>query len=114
VVPSPGRQHANSSPVQPPSPGQAGNDSTRCSGMTKGDKRCSNRVKAGIPLTYIDGVPEDDVERYCHLHLKVILTPTGVYSRKQKDFWIEFTGEYDVRFSSWTTALTHSQLRKNP
>ncbi|KAH7107357.1 hypothetical protein BKA62DRAFT_610935 [Auriculariales sp. MPI-PUGE-AT-0066] len=111
AVPSTPRPHAHSNPTAPSSPAVNDNDVTRCAGITKGDRRCQNKVKAGIPLTYIDGVPEEDIERYCHLHLKVILEPTGLYSRKQPNVWLEFTASVDPLIPDNLSQGTQAALR---
>lgn len=86
----------------PPSPG----DANQCSATTKAGKRCGNKVKAGLPLTYIDGAPEE-IERYCHIHLKEALQPTGFYSRKQKSVWVDF----DTWIPDWLSPETKAALR---
>ncbi|EJD46097.1 hypothetical protein AURDEDRAFT_63622 [Auricularia subglabra TFB-10046 SS5] len=101
AVPAGGPARATSAP-----PAAAASDVSQCSGVTKQGKRCGNKVKASLPLTYIDGAPEE-LERYCHVHLKESLAPSGFYSRKQKSVWVDF----EDYIMEWLSADTKAALR---
>ena len=111
AVPASPRPISQSNPTTPARTTAA--DVAQCAGITKNDKRCQNKVKVGVPLTYIDGIPEDDIERYCHLHIKVILQPSGFYSRKQK-IWLEFSGNHLVVLSRASIHSHNHAASKHP
>lgn len=83
------RQRASSdAPVSPTS--TSGDDVTRCSGITKQNKRCTRQVKTGPALAQM--LAPGVVERYCHQHNKELLVDVGFYSRKDGKF-VTFSGE---------------------
>lgn len=77
-----------------------------CSGTTKSGEPCKNFVKRPTALGHVDSDADEEIERYCHLHLKEVLKPSGFQSSKANE-WVDYDGEYaSLRACS---SLTHSQ-----
>lgn len=75
------------------SPSSLSSSARQCSGTTKSGERCKNSAKIPTPLARVDSDADDDIERYCHIHIKEVLKPTGFHSRKANNAWIEYTGK---------------------
>ena len=83
-----GPVRSSSTPSSPTATSTTGG--TQCAGVTKAGKRCTRVVKSGVALLHVS--PDAEVERFCHQHAKEILNPTGFYSHKTGDDWVEFKG----------------------
>lgn len=94
---TPTRPRASSTPatpVSPPSKGSSDSALTQCSGTTKKGERCGRQVKAPPPLYFVD--PDAPVERFCFQHTKEVLGPSGFYSRKGPDKWVDYASQCAV------------------
>jgi hypothetical protein len=79
----------------------AGGATVQCAGFTKAGKQCTRQVKVGTGA--------EDMVKYCHQHMKEVLSNTGFYSRKT-GAWVEFKGtplqvHASIRLSSLTTSI---------
>jgi hypothetical protein len=63
-----------------------------CSGTTKNGDPCKNPVKRPTALGHVDSDADKDIERYCHLHLKEVLKPSGFQSSKANE-WVNYDGK---------------------
>ena len=95
--PSSGRGRSHSSPGSMPG-------TITCSGTTKSGEPCKNPVKRPTALGHVDSDADKEIERYCHLHLKEVLKPTGFHSPKANE-WVDYGGEWIdpkiLSLSSW-------------
>ena len=74
-----------------------------CSGTTKNGDPCKNPVKRPTALGHVDSDADKDIERYCHLHLKEVLKPSGFQSSKANE-WVNYDGE---RYTVCTWERSH-------
>ncbi|THH27060.1 hypothetical protein EUX98_g7125 [Antrodiella citrinella] len=81
----PKRRRAASTPPTPISVSVSGltpGGSQQCSGYTQKGKRCGNRVtKLKSDLAKLDPDLDEDIERYCHLHVPDVLSGSLTYLR---------------------------------
>lgn len=63
----------------------------QCYGTTKAGKRCSRLVKAPL-VSFFAPTSSEPVPRFCHQHRTEILKPSGFYSHKEREVWVEFSG----------------------
>jgi hypothetical protein len=94
---NPRRTRSASTPPSASSASAAGGG-TQCSGVTKAGKRCTRVVKTGPALLSVS--PDAEIERFCHQHTKEVLVPSGFYSRKIVDKWIDFDSLSYISFRS--------------
>lgn len=72
------------------SPGSMGGAMT-CSGTTKNGDPCKNTVKRPTALGHVDSDADLDIERYCHVHMKEVLKPSGFHSPRANE-WVSYDG----------------------
>lgn len=64
-----------------------------CSGTTKSGEPCKNTVKRPTALGHVDSDADQEIERYCHLHIKEVLKPSGFQSSLANE-WVSYDGMY--------------------
>lgn len=62
-----------------------------CSGTTKSGEPCKNPAKRPTALGRVDSDADADIERYCHVHIKEVLKPSGFQSPKANE-WVSYDG----------------------
>ena len=62
-----------------------------CSGTTKNGEPCKNIVKRPTALGRADSDADKEIERYCHVHMKEVLKPTGFQSSAANE-WVKYDG----------------------
>ncbi|KAF8305545.1 hypothetical protein DL93DRAFT_2089479 [Clavulina sp. PMI_390] len=94
-------------PSSPTTPSRTYDGAVQCSGVTKTGKRCTRAVKSPHPYTQATPAQDGDIERFCHQHLKDVLSSSGFYSRATPNKWVEF----DDWIPDYLTADTKVALR---
>lgn len=77
----------------------------RCGGVTKKGQPCKNLVGRSTALGDIDSSADEDIPRYCYLHLRKVFECEG-FTSNASDKWVAYSGER-------TTLTKSSQLKKS-
>ncbi|KDQ59582.1 hypothetical protein JAAARDRAFT_126901 [Jaapia argillacea MUCL 33604] len=87
------------------SPTRGTNGTVQCSGYTATGKQCTRQVK-------LSDVDVGGGEKFCHQHTKVLMVPSGFFSRKGGSDWIGFKDWIPDHLSMETQAALRAEMEK--
>ncbi|KIP05987.1 hypothetical protein PHLGIDRAFT_107476 [Phlebiopsis gigantea 11061_1 CR5-6] len=82
-----------------------------CSGTTKSGEPCKNTVKRPTALGRVDSDADKDIERYCHLHMKEVLKPSGFQSSVANE-WVTYDDWIPAYLQEDTRAALRHEMNK--
>lgn len=63
-----------------------------CRGFTRKNGRCKNGVKQSVALGDIDAAADNDLPRYCWVHIREVLKPEG-FACRATGRWLRYSGK---------------------
>ncbi|EKM55964.1 uncharacterized protein PHACADRAFT_256946 [Phanerochaete carnosa HHB-10118-sp] len=82
-----------------------------CSGTTKAGERCKNSAKRPTALGHLDSDADQEIERYCHVHMKEVLKPSGFQSPCVNE-WVSYDDWIPLYLQDDTRAALRFEMNK--